>query len=163
MFNKQLNRRDWARLCLMIPLLLAGCAAEAPTKWGHNAPGRSHAPRSHLMHLQAVASAATKSEATDHDVLLAQRELLSKTPGSTSRAVTLYGKAAARGNSLAQYNLGYFYESGLGVKSDRDQAMSWYQKAASNHRDPGVQRMSANRLDSLKITTAVESGQEDGP
>ncbi|MCL2646500.1 MAG: sel1 repeat family protein [Phycisphaerales bacterium] len=39
-------------------------------------------------------------------------------------------KAAEQGNVKAQYNLGAFYENGVGVSADVREAVRWYQKAA---------------------------------
>jgi TPR repeat protein len=41
-----------------------------------------------------------------------------------------YLKAAAQGRVLAQNNIGYLYEHGLGVRADSAQAVEWYRKAA---------------------------------
>ena len=41
-----------------------------------------------------------------------------------------YLKAAAQGRALAQNNIGYLYEHGLGVPADNAQAVEWYRKAA---------------------------------
>jgi TPR repeat protein len=40
-------------------------------------------------------------------------------------------KEAKAGNAEAQYNLGLCYEKGLGVKTDMDEAVKWYQMAAN--------------------------------
>ena len=39
-------------------------------------------------------------------------------------------KAADQGHTVAQYNLGVFYDSGRGVKQSDKEAVRWYQKAA---------------------------------
>jgi TPR repeat protein len=41
-----------------------------------------------------------------------------------------YQKAAEQGNAVAQFNIGYLYEYGLGVQKDQSKAMEWYKKAA---------------------------------
>lgn len=62
--------------------------------------------------------------------------LLSLSPahaGMTSEEVKLYEgyKAQAeKGNSVAQYNVGYCYDNGEGVEKDKGQAALWYRKAA---------------------------------
>jgi len=48
-------------------------------------------------------------------------------------AIVWYRKAADQGNIAGQYNLGILYEKGLGVKTDLDQAISWYQIAANQN------------------------------
>lgn len=42
----------------------------------------------------------------------------------------MFEKAAAQGHSGAQYNLGYMYHNGQGVRQDYRQARQWYEKAA---------------------------------
>lgn len=50
-------------------------------------------------------------------------------------------KAAERNLSKAEYALGYFYENGIGVEEDGEEAMKWYY-VASTHKDPkAIQRM----------------------
>ena len=51
-------------------------------------------------------------------------------PINHSHAVAWYRKAAEQGDANAQYNLGVFYEKGLGVTKDLTQAVAWYRKAA---------------------------------
>ena len=45
-------------------------------------------------------------------------------------AAEWYRKAAERGYVMAQVNLGYMHEHGLGVEHDFDKAVEWYKKAA---------------------------------
>ena len=45
-------------------------------------------------------------------------------------AAKYYRKAAECGYVPAQYNLGFLYENGLGVKQDFAEAAAWYRKAA---------------------------------
>ena len=39
-------------------------------------------------------------------------------------------KSADRGDAKAQFNLGWYYEKGKGVKQDSAEAVKWYRKAA---------------------------------
>jgi TPR repeat protein len=48
-----------------------------------------------------------------------------------SEAMNYYTEAAGQGNVPAMYNIGVLYEGGLGVAMDRDQAITWYKKAAA--------------------------------
>lgn len=41
-----------------------------------------------------------------------------------------YKKAAENGNAYGQYNLGWYYEHGTGVKRDLEEAKHWYMEAA---------------------------------
>ena len=47
------------------------------------------------------------------------------------KAIEWYEKAAAQGNALAQSNLGYMYDKGLGIEQNYAKAKEWYEKAAS--------------------------------
>ncbi len=42
-----------------------------------------------------------------------------------------YRKAAAQGYVLAQMDLAYMFEKGVGVAPDLDEARRWYEKAAA--------------------------------
>jgi len=48
------------------------------------------------------------------------------------KAVESFRKAADQNDAYAQYNLGWAYESGLGVPKDRRESIVWYRKAAGN-------------------------------
>jgi hypothetical protein len=51
-------------------------------------------------------------------------------------AALLWRAAAARGDAIAQYNLGVLYERGIGVEADIAKAKAWYERAAArNHAD----------------------------
>jgi TPR repeat protein len=41
-------------------------------------------------------------------------------------------KAAEQGVTLAQYNVGIAYASGTGVERNKQEAVKWFDKAASN-------------------------------
>ena len=47
------------------------------------------------------------------------------------KACEWYQKAAEDDYAYAQYSLGYCYEQGQGVKSNRYRAIDWYKKAAA--------------------------------
>lgn len=47
-----------------------------------------------------------------------------------AEGVEWYRKAAEQGHAMAQCNLGYCYEHGLGVARDEAEAVRWYRKAA---------------------------------
>jgi len=49
--------------------------------------------------------------------------------GKLKSAFRLFLKGAKAGDSGAQVNLGYFYDTGLGVKHNRDLALYWYRRA----------------------------------
>lgn len=58
-----------------------------------------------------------------------------------SRVFKLQQNMAKRGNPLAQYKLGTFYEFGVSVKADLDTAKSWYQKAVVKKYRPAINRL----------------------
>ena len=41
-----------------------------------------------------------------------------------------YEKAAEQGNADAQFNLGFMYQDGRGLKQSDEKAVEWYEKAA---------------------------------
>lgn len=60
----------------------------------------------------------------------AQELLLESTPEALSAAIALLRQAADKGDPAAAYNLGYCYENGIGTEADRQQAFTWYERAA---------------------------------
>ena len=42
----------------------------------------------------------------------------------------LYSKAAEQGHAKAQYKMGFFYDCGIGIRSNKDEVLKWYSKAA---------------------------------
>ncbi len=57
------------------------------------------------------------------------------------RVFLLQKKMALRGNALAQYKLGTFYEFGVSVSPDLTAAKSWYQKATVKKYRPAMNRL----------------------
>lgn len=57
------------------------------------------------------------------------------------RVFQLQKKQAERGNTLAQYKLGTFFEYGISVEANNDVAASWYKKAADKKYLPAVNRL----------------------
>ena len=58
-----------------------------------------------------------------------------------AKALELFRKAAERGDADALSNLGWAYESGLGVAKDLQQATAWYGKAADQGHQYALQRL----------------------
>jgi TPR repeat protein len=50
-------------------------------------------------------------------------------------------KAADRGHSKAEYQVGSFFEAGIGVEVDGVEALRWYQKAAAQGHKRAIQRL----------------------
>ncbi|HXJ76012.1 MAG TPA: sel1 repeat family protein, partial [Candidatus Dormibacteraeota bacterium] len=69
--------------------------------------------------------------------------------GDLRHAFELFSQAAEAGDASSQLDLGYFFDCGLHVKSDKTKAMHWYRQAyrrgepgaanniATLHRDSG--------------------------
>jgi hypothetical protein len=51
-------------------------------------------------------------------------------------ALSWFQKGAEHGSPIAQFNIGWMYRDGLGVKQDYAQALSWFQKAAAQGNAP---------------------------
>lgn len=84
----------------------------------------------------AHAAAATPQ---DSDFAHAQRMIeQSGLPEAGPQALPYLRRAAARGFALAQYDLGYLYENGIGVPADRVSAYVWYSRAASGQAGPAA-------------------------
>lgn len=66
---------------------------------------------------------------------LAQTLLLERGAGAATKAVALFRRAAEQGDPLAQYDLGYCYEHGIGVARDLSAAGDWYRRAAAHAND----------------------------
>lgn len=49
-----------------------------------------------------------------------------------AKALEWYKKAAKQGNDYSMYQIGLFYERGLGVRKDLQQARYWYKQAEEN-------------------------------
>lgn len=65
----------------------------------------------------------------------AQTLLLERGTGAAAKAVALFRRAADQGDPLAQYDLGYCYEHGIGVARDLAVAGEWYRRAAAHAND----------------------------
>ncbi len=65
----------------------------------------------------------------------AQDILLDRGPAAAAQAFALFRRAADRRDALAEYDLGYCYERGLGVSRDDVQALGWYRRAAADTTD----------------------------
>lgn len=55
--------------------------------------------------------------------------------GDYEKAFTIWEDLAKKGNKVAQYNLGYIYSKGLGVKINFKQSFEWYEKAFLQYED----------------------------
>mgnify|MGYP003309158546 CR=1 FL=1 len=81
---------------------------------------------------------------------------INKFPG---KAYKLMHEAANANNSFAQYLMGYFYEDGVSVRKNRDQAIVWYKKAAENgskHANARLRAMGELPLLNIRITDVAK-------
>lgn len=52
--------------------------------------------------------------------------------GDEQTAFKIWKPLAEKGNTEAQYHLGYMFQTGTGVPADKSKALYWYQMAAKN-------------------------------
>jgi hypothetical protein len=67
------------------------------------------------------------------------------------QAMQHYLAAAAQGNPVAEFRIGYLYEKGWGVPQDFNQALQWYAKAAAHGN-----QTAATREENLKARQPVQ-------
>ena len=104
-------------------------------------------------------TAPTREPAEDvamHDFQSAQRVLLSRGAGDASRAARLFRRAAERHNAVAEYDLGYCYEHGLGVAADTAAAARWYHRAASDSADESLRSMAQQSAATVEGATTTQ-------
>ncbi len=63
------------------------------------------------------------------------------TEGDYESALTWFRKAALQKNAMAQNTIGEYYEKGLGVEQDLEQAEIWYRKSADQGYEPAVRNL----------------------
>uniref|UniRef100_UPI000B2125D2 tetratricopeptide repeat protein n=1 Tax=Aliarcobacter skirrowii TaxID=28200 RepID=UPI000B2125D2 len=51
--------------------------------------------------------------------------------GDYKTAFIIFEDLASKGDAKAQYNLGFMYDNGYGVKQDYKKAIEWWEKAAT--------------------------------
>ena len=62
-------------------------------------------------------------------------------PKDSALAVQWYHRAAERGHSDAQYNLGFMYVIGEGVQRDHEEGLRWLRLAADQGEGPAMRLM----------------------
>jgi TPR repeat protein len=60
---------------------------------------------------------------------------------------------ANKGDSAAQYDVGSMYQNGRGVKADRDKAIEWYTRAASQENTEAVSRLELMKSNEARFST----------
>lgn len=61
--------------------------------------------------------------------------------GDYESALKWFRKAALQKNAIAQNSIGEYYEKGLGVEQDLEQAETWYKKAADQGYEPAIKNL----------------------
>jgi hypothetical protein len=65
-------------------------------------------------------------------------------PRNLAKAFDLYQKASESGLAVAQYNLAFMYDMGLGVEKDQKTANEWYHKSADQGYAPAMLNLGMN-------------------
>ena len=111
-----------------------------------------NAARSHLAALgqhDTQPSVRPKDDAMA-DFQRAQDTLLNRGAAEAARIATLFRRAADRHNAVAEYDLGYCYEHGVGVVADRAQARSWYERALADTQDSHLHEIAQESASKLE-------------
>lgn len=75
--------------------------------------------------------------------------------GKLRSAFRLFLAAAKRGELTAQVDLGYFYDTGIGMKPNRAAAMYWYARAYRKGEASAANNMGTVYRDEGKLTRAI--------
>jgi TPR repeat protein len=110
------------------------------------------AARTHLAALNERVPAAVPEKTDDpmQGFREAQQLLLSRGAAESTRMVALFKQAADQGNPLAEYDLAYCYDAGIGVRRDAGKASDYYRRAAGHARDEPLRALAQAGVDSMK-------------
>lgn len=115
----------------------------------------------HLTHLgvrrAGPVGAGQKSPLMDFQQ--AQSVIASRSPAEAQQATSVFRQAAQQHNALAEYDLGYCYERGLGVPLDQAQALHWYQRATADAKDDTLKLVAKSGADYLQLQLRRETGR----
>jgi len=75
-----------------------------------------------------------------------------------TEAIKWYRIAADQGDADAQYNIGFMYDNGYGVKRDSETAVKWYQKAVKQGNPRGQFKLGCHYLWSSGVTKNPNEG-----
>ncbi len=122
------------------------------------------AARDHLLALgQPVTATAPKPPGTAMQLFeQAQKILLQRGPREAAEAIVLFRQAAEQHNPLAEYDLGYCFEHGLGVAPDRLQAHDWYRRAVGDAHDDALRSIAETGARNLEPATVPSQGPPMG-
>ena len=106
------------------------------------------AARDHLAALGQKVAVAPHRETVDpmQDFAKAQQMITSRSPQDVAHAATVLRASADRHNALAEYDLGYCYEHGLGLPRDLPQAIAWYRRAGTDTKDSNLQSLAGSSV-----------------
>ena len=90
------------------------------------------------------------------DFQRAQDTLLNRGAAEAARIATLFRRAADHHNAVAEYDLGYCYEHGVGVVADRAQARSWYERALADTQDSNLHEIAQDSATKLESATKID-------
>jgi hypothetical protein len=92
------------------------------------------AAQAHLASLGGgkIIAARPAQDAAMNDFQDAQRMITSRSADDVARATSLFRRSADQHNAMAEYDLGYCYERGLGVSADPGEALKWYRRAKAD-------------------------------
>lgn len=103
----------------------------------------------------ALRSQRTKSTGENSDLLF-DRASKSWEDGKLLSAFRLFLAGAKAGDTGAQFNLGYFYAVGIGVKRNRERAILWYKEAYRAGLGAAASNLAALFLAEGDSTTALK-------
>jgi TPR repeat protein len=125
------------------------------------------AARSHLAAMgQHVAfTGPTPQDSALQEFQQAQRVLVDRGAADAAQAAILFGRAADARNPLAEYDLGYCYEHGLGVLPDPARAYGLYRRAAADAANPALRSIAQSGADALgrRIGQGAAAGPSGAP
>ena len=97
------------------------------------------------------------SDAATKEFQRAQRSVLTRGAANSTRTARLFRRAAEKHNALAEYDLAYCYEHGLGVPADPATAALWYHRAATDSADTSLRSLAQAGAGSLEAQPASAS------
>jgi TPR repeat protein len=84
----------------------------------------------------------------------AQSVLLERGVGDAAEAFKFFRSAAEAGNALAAYNLAYYYQHGIGVRANAEEAVTWYRRSEAAATDNSIKELARSGLRSAQASVA---------
>lgn len=84
----------------------------------------------------------------------AQNVLLERGVGDAGEAFKFFRAAAEAGNALAAYNLAYYYQHGIGVRPNMDEAVTWYRRSEASASETSIKELARSGLRSALSSVA---------